>query len=106
MQTIEEKFNNFVKRAIEKHGDKYIYIQDTFTKMSNKTTIICKEHGEFEQNAVNHIRGSGCKKCAVFNNPNTVFLSHDKWVEKFNIAHDYSSRILMMSLSVHIQRLK
>ncbi len=30
-----------------------------------KVTIICREHGEFEQRPNSHLRGSGCPKCGT-----------------------------------------
>ena len=56
-------FEEFVMRAHERHGNKYEYIKDTFTSMKSKTTIICKVHGEFPQNAMSHLCGCGCPKC-------------------------------------------
>jgi hypothetical protein len=62
----------------EVHGDLYDYSKvnlditkkgrdsgDLSFSVDGKVTIICKEHGEFRQRAFSHMKGSGCKKCAI-----------------------------------------
>ena len=48
-------FNNFLKSANLLHNNKYKYLKDTYTKASDYLTIICPEHGEFQQ--------KGCSFC-------------------------------------------
>lgn len=48
----------FIKKATEKFGDKFNY-----GKVNTKVTIICSEHGEFNQNPNIHLTGNGCPKC-------------------------------------------
>jgi very-short-patch-repair endonuclease len=54
---------DFTRRAIEKHGDKYDYSLSNYITWDIKVKIICPEHGEFEQLPLAHIAGGGCKKC-------------------------------------------
>lgn len=54
----------FLKRAKEVHGDTYSYDKAQYSKISEKVTIICKEHGEFLQSPVKHMLGRGCELCA------------------------------------------
>lgn len=54
----------FLEEAFAIHGDKYDYSKATYTKGHNKITIICPIHGEFEQNACDHLSGNGCPVCA------------------------------------------
>ena len=65
-----EKFimseNDFIARAIKVHGNTYDYSKVDYKGAKEKITIICPEHGEFEQLAGSHIRGSGCSSCAGF----------------------------------------
>ena len=56
--------DEFIEKAIKKHGDKYDYSKVEYTGSHNKVCIICSEHGEFYQSATNHLYGYGCKKCA------------------------------------------
>lgn len=53
-----------VNKFRETHGDKYDYSESVFVDSRTKVIIICKKHGEFEQNAYHHIKGSGCPKCS------------------------------------------
>ena len=54
----------FKEKAINKHGEKYDYSQTIFTTGKQKIKIICKQHGEFIQQADAHIRqGQGCPTC-------------------------------------------
>jgi len=72
---------DFIKEAIEKHGDKYDYADTIYTKSTNKVKIKCKIHGIFEQTAVNHLRGAGCHKCG--NNIRSI----DNFIERVNEIH-------------------
>lgn len=55
----------FVKKAIGKHGTKYDYSDCKYTKAKVKVCIRCPIHGEFWQLPYNHLMGSGCKNCAA-----------------------------------------
>lgn len=54
----------FLLEAMEAHGDRYDYSKSAYHKYEQPITIICKEHGEFEQLAYTHTEGAGCTKCA------------------------------------------
>jgi len=56
--------NEFIERAIEKHGNKYDYSLVVYNGGKNKVKIICPKHGVFEQNASKHLCGDGCAACA------------------------------------------
>ena len=53
----------FIQDAIKIHGDKYDYSKVNYIRNKNKVIIICKKHGEFEQNPNSHLKGNGCQKC-------------------------------------------
>ena len=55
---------NYIQKAKEIHGDKYDYSKTIYTKSRDKIIIICNIHGEFSQNAANHLTGRGCKECS------------------------------------------
>lgn len=46
------------------HLDNFNYSKVAFENISNKVTIICKEHGEFKQNIHKHLKGQGCQYCS------------------------------------------
>lgn len=54
---------DFIQRACEVHGERYVYTRVLYVTARNKVTIICPEHGEFEQIAANHCTGYGCPEC-------------------------------------------
>jgi len=53
----------FIARAQAKHGDKYDYGRVEYRNSDTKVTIICREHGEFEQSPYSHLQGQGCPIC-------------------------------------------
>ena len=54
----------FIKKAIKVHGDKYDYSKVEYVNNHTKVCIICPIHGEFWQMPQNHIKGQGCPKCS------------------------------------------
>lgn len=85
---------NFIKEAIDIHGDTYDYSLTNYTGALNNIEVICKVHGIFEQKAKDHIRGQGCKKCSTIKRYGTVeektktFIN--KSIEKHGNIYDYS----------------
>ena len=56
--------NQFIEKAKEIHGDKYDYSKVDYKTVNSKVKIICPEHGEFMQQASNHINQKhGCPAC-------------------------------------------
>lgn len=49
--------------AIDIHSDLYDYSKVSFTRGIDEVIIICKKHGEFNQQANLHLMGSGCTLC-------------------------------------------
>lgn len=55
----------FIKKAIEVHGDKYNYSKVEYKLNSIPVTITCPIHGDFEQRPNDHTSGQkGCKHCS------------------------------------------
>lgn len=94
----KEKINReeFIKRSINKHGNKYDYSLVEY--VDKKVKIICRLHGTFEQNPKGHLKGIGCWKCKK-NYP----LTHDDFLKKSKEIHfdkyDYSKSEYKSSLS-------
>lgn len=53
----------FIKKSILCHGDKYDYSKSTYENTNCKITIICSKHGEFKQSPRDHVGGAGCPRC-------------------------------------------
>lgn len=58
-------FEEFVRRAVLIHGDKYEYSKESYINYSSATVITCKKHGKFLQRAGSHLQSCGCKKCKI-----------------------------------------
>ena len=54
----------FIEDSNQLHENKYDYSKSKYINDNSKIIIICKEHGEFEQEVSNHLQGKGCNKCA------------------------------------------
>lgn len=56
--------SEFIKNAIDVHGDKYDYSKVKYVNNKTKVCIICPTHGEFWQAPTHHInRHQGCPMC-------------------------------------------
>lgn len=54
----------FIERSQTAHGDRYDYSLAEYKNYGTKVTIICSEHGAFDQNPYNHFAsGNGCPQC-------------------------------------------
>ena len=84
----------FIKRAIEIHGDKYDYSKVNYTKVTDKVCIICPEHGEFWQEARQHYRGQGCPKCGINSRTEKKKDTKESFIKKaqeiYGNKYDYS----------------
>jgi hypothetical protein len=54
---------SFIAQAKAVHGEKYDYSKARYVRSNDNLIIICPEHGEFNQTAKSHVRGSGCSAC-------------------------------------------
>lgn len=80
---------DYIYKAIKKHGFKYDYSLVDYKNSRTKITISCKLHGNFLQNPNQHLRGHGCPKCGKVYKPTL-----DEVINKLKIIHknkyDYS----------------
>ncbi|MFW6226149.1 MAG: hypothetical protein ACOC3V_04255 [bacterium] len=59
--------NEFKQKSKQIHGDKYDYSLVEYVNNTIKIKIICSKHGMFEQIPQHHLKGHGCRKCALEN---------------------------------------
>lgn len=86
-----KKLNNdeFIRRALMQHGNKYDYSKSTYVNCNTKITIICYVHGEFKQKPVDHLRGNGCLLCGGSKKLNNKeFIKRSRAIHKDK--YDYS----------------
>ena len=79
--------DDVIKKFIQKHGDRYDYSLVNYTGKDNNVTIICREHGEFQQRAGHHYRGSNCDKCVREVSGKNQTLSLNVLLARFNKIH-------------------
>ena len=58
--------NDFVMRSIKTHNNKYDYSLVKYTTDKIKVSIICPDHGKFEQTPNAHMNGQGCPRCKPY----------------------------------------
>ena len=62
----DEKTKTFIRKALQKHGDRYDYSKVNYIKSNEKVEIICRvaEHKSFWQTPSHHLHGRGCCICS------------------------------------------
>ena len=80
--TLEDRFNHI-------HNNEYDYSQSVFLKMTDKISIICPEHGIFEQTPANHVNGQGCRLCSIIKNSKKQTLDSTTFITKANNKHNF-----------------
>ena len=91
-------FEAFLEKARLIHGDRYTYGLFSERDEKSRTKIICDVHGPFWQTRQNHLKGSGCKPCALEFRTTTV----EEFIERSQQIHgigtfDYSRVIQFKS---------
>ena len=82
---ITTSIEEFIEKANKVHNNRYDYSKVEYKHSKEKITIICPEHGEFEQIPSNHINNkSGCLCCAR----QKMTLTTKEFIEKANGVHD------------------
>jgi hypothetical protein len=91
---MENKNIIFIKKANTIHGVKYNYSKIIYSNNKNKITIICPEHGDFNQTPNSHLSGVGCPKCGLIKKANSKRKKLDVFIlnanKKHNHRYDYS----------------
>jgi len=93
-----EKFKRtteeFIKEAIEKHGDLYDYSKVDYSSTHQAVIIICRIHGDFSQRASSHIKGAGCFYCGIIRSRDSKRYTTETYIESAKEKHgdlyDYS----------------
>lgn len=80
--------NEYIKRCIKKHGNKFDYSKTEYKGCNNQVTIICKKHGEFKIKASRHLVGAGCTKCKLEKLSNDRKYAPEKWIEMSKKIHN------------------
>ena len=79
---VEKRKNDFIAKARKVHGDRYDYSEVNYVNNKIKVIIVCEEHGRFEQDPNNHLKGKGCRSCS-----NNTLKTNDEYVEQAKKVH-------------------
>jgi hypothetical protein len=83
----KNKTEIFIQKAKKIHGDRYDYSLAQYLDSRIKLTIICKEHGEFQQNIYVHLKGNGCGKCGFISGNTKTTKKIDDVINNFKYIH-------------------
>lgn len=89
--------NEFITKAKQVHGDKFIYNKVDYINAITKVIITCRLHGEFWQKPGNHLFGACCIKCRQEQTGKANAMSQEEFISKGVTLHgqryDYSKVI-------------
>ena len=87
-----DKTEQFIRKAVALHGDRFSYDKVEYTTQGMDITIICPDHGEFNTTPRMHLRKSstmgGCKKCAIDARRKGRADTVGTFIEKAHKSHD------------------
>jgi hypothetical protein len=75
----------FINKANKIHNNKYNYLNSVYKDGSHHITIICPNHGEFNQTPEAHLQGRGCPKCKTSKGENII----KNWLENNSIKYEF-----------------
>lgn len=82
-------FKDFINKSQKTHNNKYIYDENSYTKLSEKTRIKCPIHGWFEQLADCHLnQKQGCPECGRLSQIKKRKLSNEEFIKKAELIHN------------------
>ncbi len=81
----------FIRKAIQVHGDRYNYSETDYINAKTKLIIKCDTHNVFFQTPDNHLKGRGCPKCAGknWNTEDFIKCSILKHGKKYNYSQTH-----------------
>ena len=84
----------FIAKANAIHGNRYDYSLVEYLSAMEKVTIICPEHGPFEQTPNGHVGGKGCYECGIIASSDAKRSTIEQFIAKARMVHgdryDYS----------------
>lgn len=81
---------DFITKSNIKHINKYNYSKTIVANYKDKVIIICKNHGEFIQQASHHLRGNGCPTCAIDYRASLRRNDENDIINRFISIHGYT----------------
>lgn len=90
MRAAKKAADTFVDKAQNIHGSLYDYSQVEYRNSKHKITILCFDHGDFQQLPSSHLRGRGCPKCGDKRTARKKQKPFEVFVTQANAIHDDS----------------
>lgn len=84
---LKSNLEEFIEKAILKHGNKYNYSKFIYVNNWSKGLITCPDHGDFEQIPNSHLSGHGCPKCKIENSINVLKSNKQEFTKKAKKVH-------------------
>ena len=75
----------FIAEAKLTHGNKYDYSKVNYITSKDNVTIICPDHGEFQQAPSSHLKKYGCLKCSTL----ARFVTKEEFINNAIKIHGY-----------------
>jgi hypothetical protein len=77
----------WLERFAAKHGDRYSYPPQEIRGGKSKVTIICPDHGPFEQAAGKHAEGDHCRECSYIDRGRRQRFDTPTWIARARAVH-------------------
>ena len=88
LDKLKSNTEDFIKKAINIHGELYDYSKAEYTGYEDPITIICKKHGEFvttpQAHLVSFYKGN-CPKCSMTSGEAVI----DNYLQNYNLDYIY-----------------
>lgn len=85
--SLSDSREDFIKKAKEVHGDKYLYDSVKYVNNNTKITVICPIHGEWETLPRSITSGVGCPECAIERRTSFLTNTKEEFIEKAQALH-------------------
>lgn len=87
MAKIKFTTEEFIKKAIEIHGNKFDYSKFKYLGCDKESIIICKKHNEVPILPTKHLSGESCAKCVGRNKTLEEFINEANEIHKFKYKY-------------------
>lgn len=80
-------FDEMVVKAVQKHGERYSYVDEQWVGMAGNVVYDCPDHGRIVQKAFDHLNKGGCRQCGRKKGALARISSLDNFIEKARRTH-------------------
>ncbi len=94
-RAIANNTERFIRQCNKIHDFKYDYLQTIYVRNRDKIIIICPNHGKFEQMAMAHLAGKGCKSCG-----NSVSHKETQWLNSLQIPKENRNLVIHINNTI------